>query len=148
MENVRFVDEMEELDKRFVLQKSQRKENCWLITDKPNNIIYSFIEKDYFNTLKVEFLNDKQANLSYAEKMDLKYEMEYWFLYMHEDLVYPDNEFTFKPFKNLNEGYYKITHNTPPVFDVIVKSEGCTKQLADYLRQLADICDRKDMIII
>ena len=54
MRNVIFVDEMQELSKRFALQKNEKNRKCWLVIDKPYNIIYSFIEKDYFNTLKTE----------------------------------------------------------------------------------------------
>ena len=148
MEKVIFVDEMQELSKRFILQKSEENEKCWLIIDKLNNIVYSFIEKEYFDTTKISYLTEEQENMNYADKMHLKYEMEYWFLYMHPELAYPDSEFTFKPFENLEDGYYKITHNVPPIFEVIVKSEGTYHELAEYLTKLADLCNKKDLIIL
>lgn len=148
MEKIILTDEMNELDKRFILKQSANNPKCWMVVDKPNNIIYSFTEHDYFNTVKTKYLDEKQENLSYDQKMDLKYEMEYWFLYVHQKLAYPDQEYTFTPIADKTKGYYKISHTTPPLFDVIVKSEGITQELAIYLEELAKICKEKKLAII
>ena len=143
-----FIEEMEKLEKRFVLQKSKEISNGWIIIDKDNDIIYSFIEKDYFNTLSVKCLYNQGEELSHSKKMLLKYQMEFWFLYKHGELAYPDNKYTFKPLNGKEEGYYKITHNIPPIFEIIVRDEGSLGELAECLTELAALCKEKNKVIL
>ena len=147
-QDVIFRKDVEELNKRFILKKSEKCANRWQIFDKEYNIIYSFLEKDYFRTLDTCFLNDAQQRLSDDDKMHLRYDMEYWFLMLHHDMAYPDEEFTFQLLEDKQEGYYKITHNHPLLYEVIVKDEGFMIDLAKSLRKLADLCEEQDKAII
>lgn len=89
----------------------------------------------------------KNRRLGYADKMHLKFEMEYWFLYFYYELVYPNSEATFTPYYNLKERYYN-THNVHPVVDVIVRNEGDTKEFSECLKKLTFICHKNNLIII
>ncbi len=146
--NIVTMEEMEKLKNRFVLKKSEKTPNRWQIFDKEYNVLYSFLENDYYNTFETCYLNDEQENMDMQDKLHLRYDMEQWFLMYHDDLACPDQEFTMQWLEGKDGNYYKITHHEPMVFELYVKDEGAMKELAANLRRLADYCDAKDLIIM
>ena len=65
-----------------------------------------------------------------------------------EYMAYPDENYTFKSLNGKEEGYYKITHNVTPTFEIIVRDEGSLGELAEFLTELADLCRKKNKVIL